>query len=96
MGLHAEQLRPHHAEVVDAQPRRVAWSRARRLLIRGVQVYQRSLSKRFRGYCMYEPSCSEYAIEALERHGSLRGTVLAVRRFVRCRPPYEGGRDPVP
>lgn len=46
--------------------------------------------------CRYEPSCSAYALEALERHGAIRGSWLAVRRVARCRPGSGFGFDPVP
>jgi putative membrane protein insertion efficiency factor len=46
--------------------------------------------------CRFTPSCSEYALEAVERHGWLRGSGLAVRRIGRCQPWSEGGPDPVP
>ena len=96
MGCFSQQLRPHYPEVLTANPRAVMRFRLRWLLIRVVQAYQRHLSTHFRGRCMYEPSCSKYAIEALERYGSLRGAALTAQRLIRCRPPYEGGCDPVP
>jgi putative membrane protein insertion efficiency factor len=46
--------------------------------------------------CRFSPSCSEYAVEALERHGVLRGLLLAAKRVSRCHPWHPGGYDPVP
>ena len=68
----------------------------RLLLIAGVRGYQLVLSPIFGGACRYYPSCSVYAIEALERHGALRGGWLALRRIGRCHPFRPGGFDPVP
>jgi uncharacterized protein len=66
------------------------------LLILGVRAYQVALSPILGGACRYYPSCSHYAIEALERHGARRGGWLAVRRILRCHPFRPGGFDPVP
>ncbi len=63
------------------------------LLVRGYQV---SLSPLLPAACRYYPSCSAYAIEALEKHGALRGSWLAARRIARCHPFRPGGYDPVP
>jgi putative membrane protein insertion efficiency factor len=68
----------------------------RRLLVLGVRAYQVSLGPLLPASCRYYPSCSAYAIEALERHGALRGTWLSVRRILRCHPFRPGGYDPVP
>lgn len=68
----------------------------RLMLIVGVRVYQVMLSPLLGGSCRYVPSCSVYAIEALERHGALRGGWLAIRRIARCHPFRPGGYDPVP
>jgi len=62
-------------------------------LVRG---YQRLLSPLLGARCRYLPTCSEYAVEALEERGAVGGTWLAVRRLARCHPFHEGGYDPVP
>jgi putative membrane protein insertion efficiency factor len=69
---------------------------ARATLIALVRGYQLSLSPLLPPSCRYYPSCSAYAIEALERHGALRGSWLALRRLARCHPFRPGGFDPVP
>lgn len=61
-----------------------------------VRVYQILLSPIFGGACKFYPSCSNYAFEAIQRHGALRGFVLAMKRLGRCRPFTKGGYDPVP
>jgi len=61
-----------------------------------VRAYQVTLSPFLGGQCRYYPSCSAYAIEALQRHGALRGSWLAIRRIGRCHPFRPGGFDPVP
>lgn len=61
-----------------------------------LRSYQLTLSPLFRGSCRYEPSCSRYAMEALEQHGLARGAWLAVRRLARCHPLGGSGLDPVP
>ena len=68
----------------------------RALLILFVRAYQVALSPLFRGCCRFEPSCSNYAIEALRVHGAFKGTVLAVWRVLRCHPFGAHGYDPVP
>lgn len=68
----------------------------KRVLILGVRAYQVSLSPLLPASCRYYPSCSAYAIEALDRHGALRGSWLALRRLLRCHPFRPGGYDPVP
>ncbi|MCW2743375.1 MAG: hypothetical protein JWR45_3797 [Blastococcus sp.] len=65
-------------------------------MIAAVRVYQRQISPKRPPCCRYSPTCSAYAVEALERHGAGRGTWLTVRRLVRCRPGAVGGADPVP
>lgn len=68
----------------------------RMLLIFGVRAYQIVLSPLLPAACRYHPTCSHYAIEALQKHGAVRGSWLAVRRIARCHPFRPGGFDPVP
>jgi len=65
-------------------------------LIAAVRVYQRDISPKRPPVCRFEPTCSAYAVEALENHGARRGSWLTVRRLLRCRPGARGGADPVP
>jgi uncharacterized protein len=67
-----------------------------RVLIFLVAAYRYALSPMLGRSCRFHPSCSEYAQEALERHGALRGVWLALRRIGRCHPWHRGGYDPVP
>jgi len=67
-----------------------------RLLIGAIRVYQIALSPYFGNQCRFYPTCSEYAKEAVARHGALKGAWLAVRRIGRCHPYHPGGHDPVP
>ena len=69
---------------------------AARLLLLGVSAYRLLLAPLMGGYCRFEPSCSLYAEEALRRHGARRGTLLTLRRLLRCQPFHPGGLDPVP
>lgn len=59
-------------------------------------AYKRLLSPLLPSSCRFEPTCSVYAREAIERHGLLRGGALAARRLLRCHPFHRGGLDPVP
>ncbi|NDE01763.1 MAG: membrane protein insertion efficiency factor YidD [Gammaproteobacteria bacterium] len=61
-----------------------------------IRVYQLLVSPLLGPRCRYHPSCSHYALEALETHGAWRGSWLAARRIGRCHPLREGGFDPVP
>jgi putative membrane protein insertion efficiency factor len=60
-----------------------------------IRAYQVALSPWSGGACRFNPSCSAYAIEALERHGAWRGSVMALRRVSRCHPWGPAGFDPV-
>jgi len=68
----------------------------RRVLVFLIRVYQILLSPLFGKNCMYYPSCSNYALEAIEHHGCLRGGLYTLRRVLRCNPLASGGFDPVP
>ena len=68
----------------------------RALLIGVIRLYQRLLSPLLGPRCRFHPTCSAYAVQALEQHGVVRGSVLAARRIARCHPLNEGGFDPVP
>ena len=61
-----------------------------------VRAYQVTLSPLFSGCCRFEPSCSNYMIEALQRHGVFKGLYLGIRRLFRCHPFGGSGYDPVP
>jgi len=61
-----------------------------------IRAYQLVISPLIGHVCRFEPSCSRYALEALERYGLLKGGLLAGRRLLRCHPWCDGGFDPVP
>ncbi|HNH36021.1 MAG TPA: membrane protein insertion efficiency factor YidD [Rhodocyclaceae bacterium] len=66
------------------------------LLVALVRIYQYAISPMLGRNCRFHPTCSEYAVEALQRHGAWRGLGLALRRVGRCHPWHPGGYDPVP
>jgi putative membrane protein insertion efficiency factor len=68
----------------------------RRAGVAAVRLYQGTLAPVLGGQCRFHPSCSEFAVQALERHGLLRGGWLALRRVGRCNPLGGHGFDPVP
>ncbi|MGZ5240164.1 MAG: membrane protein insertion efficiency factor YidD [Caldimonas sp.] len=82
------QIRPRSAGRYRMLPRRA--------LIGLVRIYRLLLSPWLGNACRFEPTCSVYAIAALERHGAAAGTALALGRIARCQPWCAGGHDPVP
>jgi uncharacterized protein len=68
----------------------------RRLLVFLIRVYQATLSPMLGSGCRFYPSCSEYCIEAISRHGAIRGSLMGLRRLLRCHPFHPGGIDLVP
>ena len=67
-----------------------------KILLGLIRAYQLTLSPWFGQHCRFTPSCSQYASEAIARHGAFRGGWLAIRRIGRCHPFCDGGYDPVP
>ena len=67
-----------------------------RLLILPIRFYQRFISPLFPPVCRFTPSCSHYAIEAITKHGPVKGLWLAIKRILRCNPWGGSGYDPVP
>lgn len=68
----------------------------RRIMIFLIRAYQTILSPFLGQRCRFYPSCSAYALEAVEKHGATRGLWLSLKRLSRCHPWHEGGVDPVP
>lgn len=66
------------------------------LPVAAIRLYQRLLRPVLPPSCRFAPSCSEYAVQALQTHGTAHGTLLAVRRVLRCHPWNAGGYDPIP
>lgn len=67
-----------------------------KILIFLIRIYQRLISPLIGDQCRFFPSCSQYAIDAMRKHGALRGSTLAGWRILRCNPFCGGGYDPVP
>ena len=69
----------------------------KRILTAFIRFYQRNVSPFFPARCRFRPTCSAYALEAIEKYGAVKGTYLALRRILRCHPFYKGNfYDPVP
>ena len=68
----------------------------RTFVVLPIKVYQYVVSPLIGASCRYTPTCSQYAVEAVMKHGVFRGAYLATRRLLRCHPFHPGGYDPVP
>ncbi len=82
---------PDAAQPLPSRAARIA----RLLALAPIAVYQRVISPAIPRRCRYEPTCSRYAVEAIQQYGILRGSVLAAWRLLRCNPFSSGGYDPV-
>lgn len=65
-------------------------------IIKSIRFYQKKISPLFGPRCRFYPTCSQYAVEAVERFGAFKGSLLAVSRLLRCNILFPGGYDPVP
>ena len=75
---------------------RVAGAPVRVSVVFLARLYQRTLSPVVPFHCRFQPTCSEYFIQAVQKHGALRGMALGIWRVLRCQPLCRGGHDPVP
>lgn len=67
----------------------------KRFFVAIIRGYQKFISPMLRPSCRFQPTCSQYAIEAIEKHGVLKGGAMAIWRILRCNPFCKGGYDPV-
>ena len=96
-------MRKEETEEFPGQERRPVWrllgaigAPFRWLLISSVRLYQMLLSPLIPFHCRFRPTCSRYFIEAVHKHGAVRGSLLGIWRILRCQPLCKGGDDPVP
>jgi len=68
----------------------------KRILIFLILIYQKFISPLLGSNCRFLPTCSSYTIEAIKKHGSIKGTYLGIKRISKCQPFHKGGYDPVP
>ena len=68
----------------------------KKVVTSAIRFYQRQISPLSPPRCRYIPTCSEYALEAVEKYGAVKGSWLAAKRILRCNPFHKGGYDPVP
>ena len=83
----------------DPRPGPGAWARKlapKAVVLAAIRIYRAGISPLLPPLCRFEPTCSRYCLEAIERHGLLRGSWLGLKRLLRCQPLCRGGHDPVP
>lgn len=68
----------------------------KKILLWLIRFYRSCISPLHHPCCRYIPTCSQYAMEAIEKYGAIKGGILALRRILRCNPLHKGGYDPVP
>jgi hypothetical protein len=68
----------------------------KKVLMYLIGIYRQYISPLFPPSCRFQPSCSQYALEAIDRFGALKGSYLATKRILRCHPFHPGGYDPIP
>ncbi|MBZ9689771.1 membrane protein insertion efficiency factor YidD [Clostridium estertheticum] len=67
----------------------------KKILILGIKSYRKYISPLKRPCCIFYPTCSQYTLEAIEKHGALKGSIMGIKRILRCHPYNKGGFDPV-
>ena len=67
----------------------------KKLMLKSIHLYRKYISPMIPPTCIYVPTCSEYAIEAINKYGALKGGFLAIKRILRCHPFAKGGYDPL-
>ena len=67
----------------------------KKILILGIKSYRKYISPLKRPCCIFYPTCSQYTLEAIEKHGAIKGSVMGIKRILRCHPYNKGGFDPV-
>lgn len=67
----------------------------KKIILKSIQLYRKYISPMTPPKCIYTPTCSQYAIDAINKYGALKGGFLAVKRILRCHPFRKGGYDPV-
>jgi hypothetical protein len=67
----------------------------KKILILGIKSYRKYISPVKRPCCIFYPTCSQYTLEAIEKYGAIKGSIMGIKRILRCHPYNKGGFDPV-